>query len=494
MKKGILILVCVLSALLSVNSNYAFSQSYEYLYQFGSLGSGDSQFGYDMGPRGLVVIDQMLFICDYPNHHVKQFTISGEFVNKWYFGWVDDIDYDGNNFYLLCSPGLLYKLDKQMNVIWTRSVPSQAWRVDALCIDSEGNIHVNSGYEWGTHEIFKYDPDGNSLGSYGSEFLPHPDGVAAANGFVYVTDRYTDRVKKFTNEGEYIPGQDIVFPANADPYYIHIDKEGRIFVGLLLSCKLAVFSPTHELLYEWGERGNGPGQFSAIFGITTDDLGNVYVSDGGNQYYPPGSYRIQVFGKPNQPPKSMCRNITIPADSGCLTSIKPEDIDNGSYDPDDDLISVNVSDQGPFGLGQHTVLLIVEDEHGATDTCVATVTVVDNSAPVIANLKASPNLLWPPNHKMVQVTVTGFVNDNCDPAPKLKIIDVTSNEPENGFGDGDTSPDWILTGDMTLSLRAERVGNGTGRTYTILVQGTDHVGNTSTGAVLVFVPNNKKKK
>ena len=90
---------------------------------------------------------------------------------------------------------------------------------------------------------------------------------------------------------------------------------------------------------------------------------------------------------------------------------------------------------------------------------------------------------------MVTVTInTAKVTDNCGPA-KWHIIKVQSNEPVNGKGDGNTSPDWIILSDHTVSLRAERSGTGSGRIYTITVQAYDASGNLSTPkTVTVTVP------
>jgi hypothetical protein len=71
---------------------------------------------------------------------------------------------------------------------------------------------------------------------------------------------------------------------------------------------------------------------------------------------------------------------------------------------------------------------------------------------------------------------------------------VSSNEPENGLGDGDTSPDWKITGNLTLNLRAERSGKGSGRIYTITVKCADADGNSSSGNVRVSVPHDQGKK
>lgn len=113
----------------------------------------------------------------------------------------------------------------------------------------------------------------------------------------------------------------------------------------------------------------------------------------------------------------------------------------------------------------------------------------------IAGIKAQPNILWPPNHKMVPVTVSAMVSEDYDDEePSCKITSVSSNEPENGLGDGDTAPDWEITGDLTLNLRAERAGNGDGRVYTLTVQCTDWAGDIAPDVtVTVTVPHDQGK-
>ena len=147
--------------------------------------------------------------------------------------------------------------------------------------------------------------------------------------------------------------------------------------------------------------------------------------------------------------------------------------------------------RGPFGTvtgsqptvtlpaGRHEVTLTATDRAGETSTDVVVIEVVDTRAPEITSVTASPATLWPPNHKMVPVTVAVDVSDVCHASPACRITSVTSNEPVNGLGDGNTVPDWRITGALTVELRAERSGTGTGRIYTITVQCTDASGNAS---------------
>ena len=115
----------------------------------------------------------------------------------------------------------------------------------------------------------------------------------------------------------------------------------------------------------------------------------------------------------------------------------------------------------------------------------------DRDAPAISSLAANPPTLWSPNHKLVAVTVATKAADECDPAPRCAISSVSSNEPVNGLGDGDTAPDWFITGPGTVLLRAERSGRGTGRVYTIGVTCTDAAGNSSQSATFVTVPHDQ---
>jgi len=59
-------------------------------------------------------------------------------------------------------------------------------------------------------------------------------------------------------------------------------------------------------------------------------------------------------------------------------------------------------------------------------------------------------------------------------------VSATSNEPENGLGDGDTAPNVVISGG-SIQLRAERAGNGTGRIYTMTASVQDVAGNSASG-------------
>ena len=144
-----------------------------------------------------------------------------------------------------------------------------------------------------------------------------------------------------------------------------------------------------------------------------------------------------------------------------------------------------------FPVGTTDVTCTATDGGGNASACTFKVTVKDVEAPVITSVTASPNVLWPPNHKMVPVVITATATDNCGSSPICQVTSVSNNEPVNGLGDGNTAPDWMITGLQTVSLRAERSGLGDGRLYSVTDTCTDGSGNSSSQIVGVEVPHNQ---
>jgi hypothetical protein len=183
--------------------------------------------------------------------------------------------------------------------------------------------------------------------------------------------------------------------------------------------------------------------------------------------------------------------MNVPAGPSCTALAS---IDNGSYDPDGDSITVVQFPAGPYSLGSTQVTLTVTDINGAASSCTGAVTVVDTTPPTITTVSANPSVLWPSNHKMVPVSLVVQASDTCDPNPICTITSVTSNEPENGLGDGDIAPDWEINNNLIVNLRSERSGKGNGRIYTITVRCTDVSLNSSIGNVNVSVPHHLGSK
>ena len=127
-----------------------------------------------------------------------------------------------------------------------------------------------------------------------------------------------------------------------------------------------------------------------------------------------------------------------------------------------------------------------DQSHSGSELC------LDDLAPSLSAISATPPSLWPPNHEMVPVDLNYLVTDGNLTGVSLAI---SSDEPENGIGDGNTAPDWSIdavgAAGARVLLRAERAGPGDGRVYTIDVIAADACDHTTTGRVQVVIPHDQ---
>jgi hypothetical protein len=100
---------------------------------------------------------------------------------------------------------------------------------------------------------------------------------------------------------------------------------------------------------------------------------------------------------------------------------------------------------------------------------------------------AIPDVLFPPNHRLAPISVSGVTTPEGVPAA-ITITGITQDEPVNGDQDGNTCPDADGIGTETVQVRAERSGAGDGRVYSIAFRAQDHEGDECDGVVTVCVP------
>ena len=158
----------------------------------------------------------------------------------------------------------------------------------------------------------------------------------------------------------------------------------------------------------------------------------------------------------------------------------------------------DVSNDAPalFPLGQTNVTWTAEDASSNVGQDVQVVTIEDTTPPVIT-VSLSPVVLWPPNHKLITIVAEIEVQDVCDPAPTVRLLSISSDEPDDDLGDGATNGDIegaaLGTDDREFRLRAERQGTGDGRVYTVTYEAEDSSGNTTQAQATVEVPKSRKK-
>lgn len=114
-----------------------------------------------------------------------------------------------------------------------------------------------------------------------------------------------------------------------------------------------------------------------------------------------------------------------------------------------------------------------------------------NAPPDCSGVAAEPVKLWPPNHRFRRVQVNGATDPDGDRV-ELEITGVRQDEPVDGLGDGDVAPDARAgDGPDEVFLRAERSGDGDGRSYRVAFKASDDEGGQCSGKVFVGVPHDE---
>ena len=87
------------------------------------------------------------------------------------------------------------------------------------------------------------------------------------------------------------------------------------------------------------------------------------------------------------------------------------------------------------------------------------------------------------------------VSDNCDASvgvSSVRIVSVSSDEPDDSNADGMTINDIVIAADCkSVQVRAERKGDSNGRVYIVTLKVTDTAGNTTNTTARVSVPSSQ---
>jgi M6 family metalloprotease-like protein len=155
------------------------------------------------------------------------------------------------------------------------------------------------------------------------------------------------------------------------------------------------------------------------------------------------------------------------------------------------LLQVTPAPNAPLGVHTIAVRARSTTDPDVTTSATIRVRVVDVTPPSLT-VSLSPNRLSPPNHKLTPIAATVTATDDYDSNVVVRLVSVTSSEPDEGLGDGDTAGDISGaapgTDDRSFDLRAERSGAGTGRVYTVMYRAVDASGNASEATATVRVP------
>lgn len=203
----------------------------------------------------------------------------------------------------------------------------------------------------------------------------------------------------------------------------------------------------------------------------------------------------------NTAPVAQDDSFTIPEDGTLNESVVATDAENDS-------LSYMIVGPTPAGVAFNsdgtftytpasnffgTISFQFKANDGEFDSNVATITIdvtPVNDIPSCSTATTNTSFIWPPNHKMVSINVAMSTTDVDGDLVTTSISSIFQDEPTNGLGDGDTSPDATLS---PAQVRAERSGTGDGRVYVVGLTASDGHGGTCSGSVDIFVPHSMKK-
>ncbi|HTG82406.1 MAG TPA: hypothetical protein VL949_10710, partial [Geobacteraceae bacterium] len=141
--------------------------------------------------------------------------------------------------------------------------------------------------------------------------------------------------------------------------------------------------------------------------------------------------------------------------------------------------------------GENVITAASADAAGNASTATATIilatspTVLATNPPQIT-ITATPDVIWPPNHQMVPVTIAGGVEAN---GSDIKSVSISVSDAYGKYEYNN------LTFGSTVMLEAWRNGNDTdGRKYTITVVVTDRWGITTSKTATVMVPHDMSNR
>ncbi len=345
-----------------------------------------------------------------------------------------------------------------------------------IVLDSSGDIRTTHNLE-GT--IKTHTPAGVQTGNFVFSTTPFesPDGLdidAAGNNVVVDGNEFT--IKTFTAGGTLVD-QFSVFTANS--FEVVVEASGNLLVSH--NYFISRYTPGGTKL---ADIGSGVFTSFIVGGIGLDSLGNIYAVQ------PLGTPSVHKFDSSG----THLASFPVPANS------KDVAVD-GAGNMYVTTINVGINVFSPTGTLLGTIPLS-ENLRGIEVDSSGKIYVVgtsgkiriygpSNEAPDCSSAAPSSATLWPPNHKFHSVSVNGVTDADGD-AVTITIDGITQDEPVNGKGDGNTSPDGAGVGTDTAEVRAERSGKGDGRVYEISFTADDGNGGTCEGSVNVGVPHDKK--
>ena len=215
-------------------------------------GTGNSRL---VRPDGVAVTDNVIAVSDWGSHEVKKYSLQGNLLSV--FGCHGD-----KNGQFKQPRGLAFNNNKLLYVV-------------------DGHNHRVQVFQQDDKFAFSFGNRGNNPGQF-----QYPARIAIdPNNNVLVTHSFANCIHLFTHNGQFIQTIN-----SYGPYAITISPSGYLITSHHGDDnKIRVWSPTYQLINQFGKWGLKQGEFYDIKGMAIDSSGTIYVAEGNNK-------RLQVFG------------------------------------------------------------------------------------------------------------------------------------------------------------------------------------------------------
>jgi len=399
--------------------------------------------------------------------------------------WIADVPVSGNPYgAAIDAQGIMWSVTLGRGIDKVDTVSRQYVKSYSLgggygvAVDGDGFVWVGRYSGW-PHDVSRFDPGTETAQAFDAPNAYYGRGVCVdPDGNIWVALGYgwpNNLVAKFSSVGICLG----TYQVGSNPCGVGTDSDGNIIVVCQDSWDV------YKL-----DRGTGAVIWRTAVGATPYTYSDFTGYAIRNITQKTGTWTV-IFNSeaPATPWGKATWTSNEPADTSVSVQVRSADTVEGlELQPWLDV--ANGVDFGPL-TGQY-----IQIKTRLTTTTEESPVLYDltieaaNQPPDTSDAYADPACLWPPNHKMVPVSILGVTDPDGDPVT-ITITGITSDEPtasDPGSGGAKHAPDASGVGTATANLRAECSGTGNGRVYEVSFQATDDKGAVCNGSVKVCVP------
>ncbi len=232
-----------------------------FIAKWGSLGSGDGQFGSNNLADLAFDGDGNLWAVDRANSRIQKFDTSGKFLFKFGIAGSADGQFSAPSGIAINAGDTIYIADRNNERI-------QAFKKDGTFLFKFGSLGVGDGQfasNAGVHDI-AIDVEGN----------------------IFATDRANDRIQKFSKLGVFLDKFGSTGSGNSqfeDPVGVAIHPNGEIWVSDRSNERVSVWSNGLSYQSYFGSIGTGDDQFASNGGVSDiafTSTGDAWIVDRNN--------------------------------------------------------------------------------------------------------------------------------------------------------------------------------------------------------------------